>query len=339
MARRGRLWSAAVAVSLLLGACAGGGEEAAGSATSGTESRRVTSSATTPAADDGATATAEPSPSSSESQAQNQAGGAAAAADAAFAYVPWGPDDPPVPQRYASLAAASPTGADCAGAGGVALAGPFWDLAVQVCRAIAGQGPWPSGTTVPPPPAAKNAYEACLDAELAAMLQRALRWRAANPQATAPAISYPARGALSPCQVTIFEARVLGTADPLHPGGAVPAGSLAVAVFAGSADGESTVSVDGRPVDVVEVEPSSGSATLVVLVPAPPQARTVPLAVSTTRGVLTSTVALPAATATTPPSTGHGSPSTDGNGTNGTGTPPATADDEAPTSPPASDGP
>jgi hypothetical protein len=317
---RQRGWPAggalAIVVTLLLAAC-GGGEgidsaTADGGTTAGATGRVSTPSDTPSAAtDEGATDEAVPSPTRT---AREQT---PAEEDEAFAYVPWGPDDPPVPQRYASLAATSSTAARCDDSQANAIPSAFWDLAVGVCRAVVGAGPWPSTTSVPAPPPPKNAYEACLDAELAAMLQRALRWRAAHPHASVPQVRYPARGALSPCQTRIFETRVL--ADGESPF-AIPTGQVAVLVFAGSADVASTLTVDGRPAEVLDVEPASGAATLIVLVPAPAQAKTVPVAVTTTRGVLTSTVALPAAnlsTSTTAPPT-SGTPT--GGTSTGTGT-------------------
>lgn len=327
---RQRGWPAggavAIAVTLLIAAC-GGGDGTDSATAEGVHTAGATGRVSTPSGTPSATPTAEAEPSPSATRtARTQA---PAEEDQAFAYVPWGPDDPPVPQRYASMAAMSSTTARCDDTQGNAIPSPFWDLAVSVCRAVAGEGPWPSATSVPPPPPPKNAYEACLDAELAAMLQRAVRWRAANPGATAPQVRYPARSALSPCQTRVFETRVL----PDDGRYAVPPGFLAVLVFAGSADAASTVTVDGQPAEVFDVEPASGSAALVVLVLAPAQAKTVPVAVTTTRGVLTSTVALPAATlatsTTAPPSsgtptggtsTGTGTPSTSPSGT-GTSTP------------------
>jgi len=339
--QRGRPAGGAVAivVTLLIAACGGGGGGADSATADGGTAAGVTGRVSTPsdtpsaaatedpATEAGATDGQTPSPTPTRTTREQTPAGEE---DEAFAYVPWGPDDPPVPQRYASLAATSSAAAQCADSQANAIPSAFWDLAVSVCRAIAGEGAWPSTTSVPSPPPPKNAYEACLDAELAAMLQRALRWRAANPHASAPQVRYAARGALSPCQTRVFETRVL--ADGESPF-AIPTGNLAVLVMAGSADVASTVTVDGRPAEVFDVEPASGAATLVVLVPAPAQAKTVPVAVTTTRGVLTSTVALPAANVATstpaPPtsgtptggtSTGTGTPSTSPSG-NGTPTP------------------
>jgi hypothetical protein len=320
--------AAAIAVALLIAAC-GGGEGTDSATADGGTTAGATGRVSTPSGTPSATSTseAEPSPSATRT-ARTQA----PAEEEAFAYVPWGPDDPPVPQRYASLAATSSSAARCDDTQANKIPSAFWDLAVSVCRAVAGEGPWPSATSVPAPPPPTNAYEACLDAELAAMLQRAVRWRAAHPGATAPQVRYPARSALSPCQTRVFETRVL----PDDGRYSLPPGFLAVLVFAGSADGASTVTVDGQPAEVFDVEPASGSAALVVLVPAPAQAKTVPVAVTTTRGVLTSTVALPAGnpTSTTAPpgggtptdgaSTGGATPSTPPSG-NETSTPAASA--------------
>lgn len=218
--------------------------------------------------------------------------GSDAEAGAAFAFVPWGPDDPPVPQRYSALAASATGRPACGDAASNALPGAFWELAVEVCDALAGTAPWPATTAVPAPPPAPNAYEACLDAELAAMLRRALQARAASSLPPVPRYASP--GTLSPCQTTVFEARALTAADG-YGADVVPAGSVAVRVMAGSADVTSSVTVGGLPAEVLAVEPASGAATLVVLVPAPAEATTAPLTVTTTRGVLSATVALPAA--------------------------------------------
>lgn len=333
---RQRGWPAggavAIVVTLLIAACGGGegtdsatAERGATAGATGRVSTPSDSPGATPtdagATDAGATEEAVPSPTRT---AREQT----PAEDEAFAYVPWGPDDPPVPQRYASLAATASAAARCDDTAANTIPSAFWDLAVSVCRAVAGAGPWPSTTSVPSPPPPQNAYEACLDAELGAMLQRALRWRAANPGATVPQVRYAARGALSPCQTRVFETRVLAD-DGRY---AVPPGFLAVLVFAGSADVTSTVAVDGRPAEVLDVEPSSGSATVVVSVPAPAQATTVPVAVTTTRGVLTSTVALPAASlatsTTSPPASG-----TPTGGTSGTGTPSTSPSGNGPSTP------
>lgn len=339
MARPGKVWLAVVAVAALLSACGGSGE--APSSVSGaseraagvTEGAASSSPSATPP-DDGATASPAPSPTVRVEATTAPPPPTQTAQDEGFAYVPWGPDDPPVPQRYASLASASATGARCEDAQANQLAGPFWDLAVSVCRAIAGEGTWPSATAVPSPPAARNDYEACLDAELAAMLDRALRWHAANPGGT-PTVRYPARSVLSPCQVRIFSTSVLDASDALYPD-PVPAGRLAVGIFAGSADDASTVTVDGSPAEVAVVEPASGAAMLVVLAAAPTQARTAQVAVTTARGVLTSTVSLPAAPSADPT---HSPPVNGG----GTGAPSSSATPDggpsAPASPPGSSGP
>lgn len=327
MARRGAMWFAALAVAVTLAGCGGPVDEASSAAERDTAAIEATTAPATASGSPSPTSpTGEPEPTTSPPRT-NRAQAPGDVEVEGLAYVPWGPDDPPVPQRYASLAASSSASARCDDAQAAQIAGAFWDLAVSVCRAVAGQAAWPSTTAVPAPPPAANAYEACLDAEVAAMLQRALRWHAANPQTT-PRVRYAASGARSPCQTKVFEARVISASDGLYPGD-VPAGQLAVLVFAGSADADSTVTVAGRPAEVVLAVPSSGAATLVVLVAAPAQATTAPVAVATTRGVLTSTVALPAGTQTgsaqTPPASGGATPSSSPSG----GTP------SAPTTSPA----
>jgi hypothetical protein len=213
---------------------------------------------------------------------------------AGFPYTPWGPDDPPIPGQYAALAASPGTPPRCDAVADAQPGGAFWATAVAVCRAISGEGPWPATTTVPAPPAPANPYQACLDDELRAMLERALAWRAENPDRQ-PKVSYPDKSSRSPCQSRIYDVKVLGAAD-LDPGEGQPDG-IALAVTGTGMEGDVSVTVDGIPAefsgDFTVPDPGAGLTTVVVLTAQPPTPRSARVQVSTERGSLVATVELP----------------------------------------------
>jgi hypothetical protein len=224
-----------------------------------------------------------------------------------FAYVPWGPDDPPIPTQYAAMAASSGTSPNCGGVAESKPEGEFWETVVAVCRAITGDGPWPERTTVPDPPPAPNEYQACLDQELSQMVQAALRWHADNPSRR-PVVSYPSASSRSPCQARIYNVRVL-TADDLVSGEGYPEGKVGIAITGSALDQDPTVTVDGDSVEFtgdfnVDQPPGDGLTTLVVLAPAPPQPRTATIRVETYRGVLEATADLPGAEESSPTTQG-----------------------------------
>jgi hypothetical protein len=147
---------------------------------------------------------------------------------------------------------------------------------------------------VPAPPAPANPYQACLDDELKAMLERALAWRAENPDRQ-PKVSYPDQSSRSPCQSRIYDVRVLGAAD-LYPGEGQPDGA-ALAITGSGMGGDVSVTVDGIPAefsgDFDVPDPGTGLTTVVVLTTQPSTPRSARIEVSTERGSLVATVDLP----------------------------------------------
>ena len=222
--------------------------------------------------------------------------------DGSIEYVPWGPDDPPIPGQYAALAASEDTAPRCDDLAGAQPGGDFWAAAVSVCRALTGEAEWPQTTTVPPLPTAANAYQGCLDEELAAMLQQALQWHADHP-GEQPEVNYPDSATRSPCQYRIFDIQVLENNPDENQSGGVP-----VAVTLSGLDGDYQVSVDGEQVeetsDFPVDDPGDGLDTIVILAPAAAEPRTADVAVTTDAGTVSASVELPAAAAsTTTPST------------------------------------
>jgi hypothetical protein len=214
-----------------------------------------------------------------------------------FAYMPWGPADPPIPTQYAVLAASAGSPPRCDDAADAQPAGDFWALAFAVCRAIVGEAPWPGDDSVPDPPEPVNAYQACLDEELGTMLEHALAWHREHPDAT-PKVSYPSDSTRSPCQSRIYELRVLDPSEGSEP---TPAGFVPLAITANGIENDPSVAVtvDGAPVDetfAFEVQdPGDGLQSLVVLAPLTDEERTAEVAVSTQFATLTGTVDLPGA--------------------------------------------
>ena len=284
--RRPHAWAvAAVLVMSLLTGCGGGSDSGSSD-------------------DSGSTEAAAPESSGS----QDSGGGAGSVGngggdDGGIAYVPWGPKDPPIPTQYSALAQAAGDASRCAAAAEGKPDSPFWAVASAVCAALMGDGPWPSSTNVPAPPEPPNAYQACLDDELTAMVERALRWHAENP-GRKPKVTFVSPTTISPCQARIYDVRVLEDQSPAENA----QGKVPVAVTASALDEGFSVTVDGQPVETtgdfkVKQPAGDGLRTVVVLAPAGGQAREAKLAVTTTRGTLEATVQLPAAVSS--PSTGE----------------------------------
>jgi hypothetical protein len=224
----------------------------------------------------------------------NSNGGSGNGGSSGFSYIPWGPDDPPIPDQYAAFAVTSSKDLRCESVDSNAPGGAFWDLAGAVCRAIRGDAEWPSTTTVPEPPDRKNAAQDSLDTELEAMLKRALRWHADNPDQR-PKISYPSASAQSPCRYRIYDVQLTTEEDAIAVKITVPVGT-----------DDFTVMVDEQDVDYEYGNAEQGNIAdgldeLIIRLEAPSKPRTVRLAVSNGRGTDSTSVDLPSAGKTSPP--------------------------------------
>lgn len=219
-------------------------------------------------------------------------GGASDDGAGGVAYVPWGPADPPVPDQYTALAASPGSAPRCDDAAAAQPDEPFWATAAAVCRALTTGAGWPTSRTVPAPPAPENAFEACLDDELAAMLQRALRWHADHP-GERPEVAFPAPASRSPCQFQIYRTAVVEPAAPDDTG------RVRVEVTAAGIDddGALEVTVDGERVEPLAApdvpDPGVRLRTLVVEATAQEQPRTVQIELTTSDGTRTASVDLP----------------------------------------------
>jgi hypothetical protein len=260
--------------------------------------------------DEGGGTDPSPTASSSNGNGNNGNGGSGG-----FSYVPWGPDDPPIPGQYAAFAATSSQDLSCESVDSEAPGGAFWDLAAAVCRAIRDDAGWPSTTTVPEPPQTGNVIQDCLDTELAAMLEQALHWHADNP-GRRPEISYPSASAMSPCRYRIYDVQLITDEDT---GAAI---AVKITVPAGTED--FAVTVDEQHVDDDNVdnngEQDNGLNELVIWLEASSEPRTVRLAVFNGRGTDSTSVDLPSAGNTSSPSAtespaSSGSPSATENAT------------------------
>ncbi len=254
-----------------------------------------------------------------------------------FGYTPWGPDDPPIPGQYAGFTGRSDDDLDCAGvrdqrpAASGEPGGDFWDVAIGVCEVLRGGGRWPEATAVPGPPAGDNDYQACLNGELAAMLDRALTWHRSNP-GRHPEIDYPARSS-SPCQRRLYGVEALSVdaaEEALSDLG--PAGQVAVrfGVATGPDDREptATATVAGTQTEALVDFSETGFARLAVFFAPAAEEREVTLTVDNGRGPIVETVTLPAVEAPTtePPVTTEPPATTE---------PPPTTEPSATTEPPA----
>lgn len=226
--------------------------------------------------------------------------------DAGIDYLDWGPNDPPIPDQYAALAASSGTPPDCDRVADAHPGGDFWVVAVAVCRAMTGDpAAWPSTTTVPDPPSGADAFEQCLNSELAAMLQRALDWHQAH-DGEQPQLRYPPSHSVSPCQNQIYSVQI-DDADASWLGNSIPV-VVDVAIL-----GEAvSVRVDGEPpLDFTESGARQGLRTVTFLVPPAAEARTAAFEISTDRTSLQGAVELPASEAEEPSETSDPGSETD----------------------------
>ena len=278
---------AVVSLLALAAGCSGEG----GSAGDETSQTVATGTGTTSGSTTSSPATSTGSGTSTETTTTATADG-----DDGFEYVPWGPDDPPIPGHYAAMAASSGTAPRCDDVADQQPEAAFWFTVVEVCRALAEGGPWPESTEVPAPPPPENAYIACVDTELRQMVERALRWHADNP-GRLPDVRYPASSERSLCQAHIYDVRVLGE-EHLREGEGHPDG-VAVAVTGSSMNSVAEVRVDGEPVELTGdfdvPEPGDGLTTVVVLAARSSQPRTAQVEVRTDTDVLTTVVELPGA--------------------------------------------
>jgi hypothetical protein len=283
MARRLSFAVAMLAATVFLASCGGGSDEAGG--TNSPLPASPTGNAAT--ATNGSNGT-----NNGNSGTNGSNGNSGNNGKDGFDYVPWGPDDPPIPGNYAAFAVTSNQDLRCETVDSEAPRGDFWDVAAAVCRALRGDhAAWPERSTVPAPPDSGNAVQNCLDAELTAMLKRALRWHADNP-GRQPRISYPSASAMSPCRYRIYGIEVLTGGSSGREG--------TIAVKINVAGGEKfAVTVDGQRVDDGDVDqngdPESGLIELVVFLEPQPQPRNVRLTVSNGRGTDSASVDVPGA--------------------------------------------
>ncbi len=204
-------------------------------------------------------------------------------------FVPWGPDDPPVPGRYFNLHADSPDALDCDSVESESPPDdPFWELVVAVCRAITEEQDWPAPTEVPPSPPVENGFQACMDAELTAMLQAVMAWRAAHPDER-PAVEFPRSGTESPCRSQIFDVRV-----------EVVDGGIELGLATADPDPDRVeLKIDGTVVSPDPDRPppddlGSGLTGIVYFLPGPFEAHTATLELTNAYGTSTAQVELPA---------------------------------------------
>ena len=293
MARRVLFGALALATVICLSAC--GGPDGNG----GTGGGSATASSSGTSSSGSGTGTAEPTGGGSGGGGGGNGGGNGGGGDKGFAYVPWGPDDPPIPTQYAVLAASGNRSPRCDDIPDDVVDAAFWAVAQRVCLAIRDGTGWPETANVPSPPSAENAYQGCLNAELAAMLERALRWHVGN-QGRRPVVSYPRESATSPCQARLYELRTLevGEAEDID---CDPGANIAVMLDAPPGqDGDLDVTVNGRSPAAGDVcypgGAGEGLERVVIFVSPPEQPGKATVAVSNGRGTMTGTVDLPTAT-------------------------------------------
>jgi hypothetical protein len=206
--------------------------------------------------------------------------------------VPWGPDDPPIPDQYAALAVSSSDELDCDAVDQNAPSNDFWSTVVEVCRALKSDGEWPTSGEFDPPPAA-NEFQDCLNDELATMLRALFAWRDAHPGAE-PKIEYPRTSARSPCESRIYDAEVF----EVPPDTSHTTGGVVVELYVpGLIDGDPSpeVRVDGEPV-VLEDDFDGGDDGLSfgqIYIPAPIEAHRATIVVDAYFGPVSTTVELP----------------------------------------------
>ena len=248
---------------LLLTSCGGGGGGTGSGATNGTTGSTTGSDPTTPP-------------------------------DEPVSFVPWGPDDPPIPGQYASLAVTSADGLDCDSIDQQAPDNDFWSTVVGVCRALRGDAAWPTTRTLEPLPA-ENGYQDCLNRELAATMAALFAWHDEHPGAQ-PKVSYPAGSDRSPCTFRVYEASAFP--DPSDPSGGV-----IVELYVAGLDEDSSpqVLVDGEPVELRDNFSGEGDGVLLgeLFIPAPIEAHDATIVVKADFGDVKGSVALPDVQVTT----------------------------------------
>lgn len=248
-----------------------------------------------PPASSSAGATTTPGPDASAADSTASGGGDAddgTTADDGIAYLPWGPDDPPVPDQYTALAAAPGAPPRCDAAADAQRDEPFWAFAAAVCGALTADAPWPPSDQIPAPPPAENAFQSCLDDELTGLLRAALRWHADHP-GQRPKLAYPARSSRSPCQFRVYGVEVLAPAE----GGSEVGDEVAVAITASGLDEDPAVTVEGLPTPLETgnelPDPGVRLRTIVVRATVPERPRAATIELKTPAGTLTATVGLP----------------------------------------------
>jgi hypothetical protein len=256
-----------LAVVLLLGAC-GGDEE-----TSGSDSSEVTSSTTT-------SSTTGPTSTSEAEEDDNTVPGP-----------PWGPDDPLIPGQYGALAKSSTAEFDCETIDSQTPDDEFWTTVAAVCRALRGDGTWPAGPLVDPAPA-DNAFQDCLNAELATVVRALLESTSVHP-GQPPQLVLAHGSARSPCELLIYETEV----STYPPSENRPTGGVKVEVHVPSldVDEDPTVLVDGQEATDTEVqtdEDNDGLARIEIFLPAPVEAHRATVEVVKSFGVQQGTVGI-----------------------------------------------
>jgi hypothetical protein len=211
--------------------------------------------------------------------------------DESVAFVPWGPNDPPIPGQYAALAVTSGDELDCDSVDQQAPDNDFWTAVVDVCRALRGDAAWPASRSLQPPPA-ENGYQDCLNRELAEMLDALFAWRDEHPDAE-PHVVYPPASTRSPCTFRVYDA----SAFPVAPDSSTPRGGVVVELYvAGLDEGASpAVLVDGEPVELRENFSGAGDGLLIgeLFIPGPIEAHNATIVVNADFGDVEGSVALP----------------------------------------------
>jgi hypothetical protein len=286
---------------LLLATCGGGAGVSSGGTTTG-----PTASTSDPGASTSAPATTESSDTPStdvpatepvtEPATEPATEAPAPPDDDGFDYMPWGANDPLIPGQYGALTASSAAFMDCEQLRDQAPGDGFWSTAVAVCDALRGAGSWPTKATTTPPPG-DNAYQACLNGELAAMLQSALGWHKAHPGA-APNLRFPGASTVSPCRTHLYGKPEATAADQDE----YPDGGVVVTL---SAPGLGDVSDDDVSVDGVrgvqsrfDDDENDGLYTGQLFLPAPVAAHTAKVEIQGDVSLLRFTVKVPAVEAT-----------------------------------------
>ena len=214
----GRRHAMRIAVSGLLltglfAACGGGGGDDAGSATE--DGTSASTDSTAEPAGSTTAATGEGSATTSDGGGDGGDGGDNGGGDDngeqqgndELDSVQWGPDSPPIPEQYLAWSPSEDGSLRCE------LVPEDPDRHLLGSRPPDLHGADRSGRLAlgrrRATPAAGNEspYHACLDGELAALLERALTWHAEHPGTTAD-LGLPAAGTHSPCQRSLYAVSV-----------------------------------------------------------------------------------------------------------------------------------